>query len=273
MHLLRFVLLGIAIGVAAIMGWRYVDLSFAPAPGANTSGQSARAPAARLEISPPQARQRIEATLASASEYAGFAAALRENFADVHERALMSLGDLAHENGRIETPDFYAAALLRALRQSHGVLAARASDPALERIFALHANVLSALSKSDPRLCADFLYGKASNNYFAFAGRNRELIAAMAQANFDAIIDGRRENIVRDAPRSEDIGELETQLVRKGLGQPEIEALLDGKTPDPPVGDAAMCKAGAVYFETLRDLPPETRLKIYATVARLLARS
>lgn len=273
MHILRLVLLGIAIGVAAILGWRYIGNPFSGNP--RTAGQQQPAVMAppRIEMSQEEARRRIETALSEAGGYGAFLSAFKDAFPALHDSAIAALAARTQENGRMESADFYVAAILRNLRQSHGVLAARASDAALERIFALHANVLNALAKTDPRLCADFLYGKASDGFFKFASANRDLVAAMAQANFDAIIDGRRENIERDAPRSEDISELENLLARKGLGQMEIEALLDGRTPDPPLPDKTMCHAGSVYFETLRDLPANTRLKIYATVARLLARS
>lgn len=273
MHILRLVLLGIAIGVAAILGWRFIGNPFDGDARIASRQQPAAVATPRIEMTQEEARQRVEAALADAGGYEVFLAAIKDAFPALHENAIAALAARTQENGRMESADFYVAGILRNLRQSHGVLAAQASDAALERIFALHANVLNSLAKSDPRLCADFLYGKASDGFFKFASANRDLVAAMAQANFDAILDGRRENVKREAPRNEDISELEALLARKGLGQQEIEALLDGRTPEPPLPDKTMCHAGSVYFETLRDLPADVRMKIYATVARLLARS
>lgn len=277
MHILRLVLLGIAIGVAAILGWRFVGNPFAPGPG--SAPVASRAPDAsvvrppRVEISTADARTRIEATLASANEYAAFTGTMRETFPDVYERALSLASRAAHDNAMVETPDYYFAAILRTLRQSHGVLASRASDAALERVFALQANVLNALAQADPKLCADFMFGKATSAFYTFAASRRELIAAMAQANLDAIVDGRKAGIERAAPQDTDFSQIESQMAKKGLGQMEIEAVLDGKTPEPPLADAAVCRAGGIYFETLRDLPGETKLKVYAAFVKLLARS
>jgi hypothetical protein len=62
-------------------------------------------------------------------------------------------------------------------------------------------------------------------------------------------------------------------LRAKGLDTPEIEALLDGKAGDPPIGDAKMCRAGQVYLETLAAMPEPTRLRIYSLAVELMARS
>ena len=43
--------------------------------------------------------------------------------------------------------------------------------------------------------------------------------------------------------------------------------------PDPPLADATICKAGQIYYQTLRELPEEARIKIYALAIKLLARS
>ena len=62
-------------------------------------------------------------------------------------------------------------------------------------------------------------------------------------------------------------------MAAKGLSQAEIEALLDGKTPDPPLPEARLCKAGRVYLEMLKTLPEPVRLRIYALAVELMARS
>lgn len=277
MHVLRLVLLGIAIGVAAILGWRFVGNPFETKPGlgpvAMRTPDGGSTPPRRVEISAADARTRIETAISSASEYGAFTSAMRSAFPDVYERAMDVAARATHDNGRIETPDYYFASILRTLRQSHGVLAARSSDAALERVFALQANVLDALAQADPKLCADFMFGKATPAFYIFAEGQRGLIAAMAQANLDAIMDGRKENIERPAPQDSDFSSIESQMTKKGLGQMEIEAILDGKTPEPPLADAVMCRAGGIFFETLRDLPGETKFKIYATFIKLLARS
>ena len=55
--------------------------------------------------------------------------------------------------------------------------------------------------------------------------------------------------------------------------KPIIEALLDGRSPEPAVEDARMCAAGRIYLETLRELPEEIRMRIYALAVELMARS
>jgi hypothetical protein len=133
--------------------------------------------------------------------------------------------------------------------------------------------MLRALAAKDPRLCVNFLYGGESPGFFEFSAQNRGLVAAMAIAGIDAIHDGEIKRIERPAPTGTDFDALEKALRAKGLDTPEIEALLDGKAGDPPIGDAKMCRAGQVYLETLAAMPESTRLRIYGLAVELMARS
>ena len=82
-----------------------------------------------------------------------------------------------------------------------------------------------------------------------------------------------QEEIERTAPTEADFKALKSALVAKGLDKVEIDALLDGKMPDPPLADARMCAAGQTYLETLRALPEAARLRIYGLAMELMARS
>ena len=161
----------------------------------------------------------------------------------------------------------------RSLRLSRGILAVKAGRQALEHIFELHFAMLQALAAKNPRLCVNFLHGGESPGFFEFSAQNRGLVAAMAIAGIDAIHDGEIKRIERPAPTGTDFDALEKALRAKGLDTPEIEALLDGKAGDPPIGDAKMCRAGQVYLETLAAMPESTRLRIYGLAVELMARS
>ena len=158
-------------------------------------------------------------------------------------------------------------------RRPRGVLAAKADSGPLGRIFDAQAAWLDALAKDDPRLCVDFLYGGASDAFLEFAGRNRPLLADMAQAFLAAILDGRDKKPDRPAPSPEDVASLEQALAAAGLGKPAIDALLDGKAAEPPLPDETMCEAGRVYLKTLRALPEDQRLRFYGLAVELMARS
>jgi len=95
----------------------------------------------------------------------------------------------------------------------------------------------------------------------------------MAIAGLDAIVDGQAKKNERQPPTDADFLLLEKAMAGKGLSQPEIEALLDGKTPNPPLEDARLCQAGRVYLEMLKTLPEPVRLRIYALAVELMARS
>jgi hypothetical protein len=95
----------------------------------------------------------------------------------------------------------------------------------------------------------------------------------MAQASLDAILDGRTSRVERRPPTDDDFAQLESALMEQGLGRPEIEALLDGKEPQPPLPDAMLCRAGGVYLQTLRAMPEEMRMRIYGLAVEVLART
>ena len=176
-------------------------------------------------------------------------------------------------DGQPDRPDLWLSDGVKALRQARGALAAKADGTQLGRMFDLQLTVLKALAARDPRLCVDFLYGGASEAFYTFSSSNRPMVTDMAIAGLDAILDGQAKRIERGAPTDADFQMLEKALAAKGLTQPEIESLLDGKTADPPIDDARMCKAGQTYLEVLKSMPDAVRLRIYALAVELMARS
>ncbi len=269
MHVLRLVLVGIAIGLAIILGVRFIGNPIGTIQTAVK--REAAPPPAAVSLSAEQARSAVEARLRAASEYTRFFKTAEAEFPNDYERVIANFAARA-QSGGVQSPDIYIAELLRSLRQSHGMLASRASVGMIERVFEYQARIINTLAQSEPQLCADFLYGNAPQGFFQFSEKNRPLIAAMAEAGIEAILDGRSLAIDRAPPSDEDFTNLEAELDKKGLGKPEIEALLDGKTPEPPLSDATMCRAGILYFETLHNLPQDSRLKIYALTIKLLTR-
>ncbi len=269
MHVLRLVLVGIAIGLAIILGVRFIGNPIGTIQTAVR--REVAPPPAATSLTPEQARSAVEARLKTASEFMRFFKTVEAEFPNDYEKMIGNFSVRAQAGG-VQSPDIYLVEILRSLRQSHGMLASRASVGMIERVFEYQAKIINTLAQSEPQLCADFLYGNAPQRFFLFSAKNRPLIAAMAEAGIEAILDGRSLAIDRASPSDEDFTNLEAELDKKGLGKPEIEALLDGKTPEPPLSDATMCRAGILYFETLRNLPQDSRLKIYALTIKLLTR-
>jgi hypothetical protein len=218
------------------------------------------------------ARSEVETALRGATEYQRFFDHLRLAFPSDYESVLEAFVRERMGGGEPNV-DYYLSEAVRQLRQSRGVLAAKAEGPALARIFDLRLDVVRAIAAEDARLCVAFLYGDADQDFHDFAARRRTLVAEMALAGLEAIASGRAKNIQRTAPSDEDFRALEAALAARGLGKVEIGALLDGKTPDPPLEDKRMCAAGLTYLEVLRALPETIRLRIYGLAVELMARS
>jgi hypothetical protein len=270
MHFLRLALLGLAALVALILGWTFwIE--------ANRPGTAPSSKIAETQVSPEAiaaARRAIEAELAAAPEYAGFFDRLKTSFPAEYEAFLAKASQRsAAAGGEMRRADFLMIDAVRALRLSHGVLAAKAGQPALDHVFEMQLAMLRALAEKNQGLCVDFLYGGANGDFLEFSAANRGLVAAMASAGLDAIRDGQINKVGREEPTAEDFQTLEQALRAKGLDTLEIEALLDGKTPDPPLDDARLCRAGAIYLETLAAMPEPLRMRIYGFAVELMARS
>jgi hypothetical protein len=154
-----------------------------------------------------------------------------------------------------------------------GALAARASDDALSQIFAMQLKEMRELEARDPHLCVAFLYGANGAGFLSFATDHRAIVADSAIAGLDAMNSGRTNQVHRASPDDSDFQVLDKALVEKGLNRPEIDALLDGKTADPPIADGTMCKAGETYLETLAALPADLRARLYGLAVDLMAKS
>ena len=169
--------------------------------------------------------------------------------------------------------DLVMADAVSALRRVHGALAMKASDPALDQIFAWQLREMQALAQRDPHLCVAFLYGANGSGFLSFAADHRGLVADAAIAGLDAMNSGRTDQVGRSPPSDSDFQALDRALVSKGLSRPEIDALLDGKLADPPIADPDMCQAGQTYLATLATLPPDMRGRLYGLAVDLMAKS
>ncbi|MEJ0096448.1 MAG: hypothetical protein WDN46_24475 [Methylocella sp.] len=269
MNTLRLALLSLATLVALFLGWNILR-------GANRPPETTSAESREKRASPQQiaaARHSIEDRIAAAPEYAEFFARLKGAFPGEYEAFLMRAAGRSAAAGEFGSADALMIEAARALRLSRGVLAAKADGPALDHFFGLELAMLQALASKDQRLCVDFLYGGANGDFLRFSSEHRDLSAAMVTAGLDAIHDGQSKKVERDAPSAADFQVLDDALREKGLGSPEIEALLDGKAPAPPIEDGRMCRAGEVYLETLATMPEAARLRIYGLALELMARS
>ncbi len=219
------------------------------------------------------AKQRLDRLIGDAPDYDRFFKRLREAFPVEYAAALDTFAARLVESKREESVDYYVSEAVRLLRQSRGVLAAKAEPEPLTKVFDIQLKVLRAIGEEDPHLCVAFLYGATDQDFARFAMTRRPLVADMALTGLEAIASGQARKIDRAAPTENDFKMLETALVAKGLGKLEIDALLDGKMPDPPLEDARMCAAGQSYLETLHTLPEAARLRIYGLAMELMARS
>jgi len=275
---LRLALMGLAAIACVILGWSLIQQALhvepkqasavTPAPDTASPDQSKAELAADAEM-----RQKIETQLAQSPEYMRFFDRLRLIYPAEYETILDTFAKRASRAGETDGIDAMMSEAVRALRLSHGVLAAKASGPALEKIFATQLAMMQALAAKDQRLCVDFLYGGASRAFYQFSSENRSLVSSMALAGLEAMNDGQTNKIERTAPSDSDFQILEKGLRDQGLSTPEIEALLDGKTADPPITDARMCSAGQLYLQTLASLPEASRMRLYGLAVELMVRS
>ncbi|MGH6795141.1 MAG: hypothetical protein ACREDH_08075, partial [Methylocella sp.] len=270
-NILRLVLLGLAALAGIVTGAALLQKGIRPEAAPLVAARPGKPRASPYEID--SARRAFKEKLKGAPEYAAFFDRLKTIFPSEYESFLATFAQRSAASGEIASADLLMAEAARALRLSRGVLAAKAGRAALEHVFEMHSAMLRALAAKDSHLCVEFLEGIESPGFFEFSAQNRGLVAALAIAGIDAIHDGETQRIERPAPAGTDFDALEKALRAKGLGTPEIEALLDGKASDPPIGDAKMCRAGQVYLETLAAMPEESRLRIYGLAVELMARS
>jgi len=254
--------------------WLIVDMLQPPSPREAAGPPVVAAPEAPTKTEPPvdAARKQVEDTIASAPEVARFFDRLRLALPTDYEAAISALVS-RKSGGAADSPDYDLSQAVKTLRQSRGALAAKADGKTLGRVFDAQLAVLKALGSVNSRLCVDFLYGGASEAFLKFSAENRALVSDLAIAGLDAILDGKEKNIARTTPTESDFQMFETSLRQSGVGSAEIGALLDGKTPDPPIPDDRMCAAGKTYLETLQQMPEDVRGRIEALAVDLMARS
>jgi hypothetical protein len=274
----RLALLGLAAIASLILGWSLIDQALrtdqtAPAKQAVTHIPVPDQPSSTELAARADMRQKIEAQLAQSPEYMRFFDRLKLVFPTEYETIMDTFAKRAASAGETDDIDAMMSEAVRALRVSHGVLAAKANGPVLQKIFAMQLSMMRALGTKDQRLCVDFLYGGASRGFFTFSSDNRALVSDMALAGLEAITDGQASKIERAPPNEADFQVLEKALRDQGLSTAEIEALLDGKTADPPISDTRMCRVGQIYLETLSGLPEASRFRLYGLAVELMARS
>ncbi len=264
----RILALAAAAVVAICLGVGMMILAFSPPrPG----GAFAALGGGPLDIA--AARQMVETEIAQTPEYARFFARLRETFTSDYEKTLQEFAERLSQTKTEQSVDYYLSEAVRRLRQSRGALAAKADPEAMSRVFAEQLAVLQAVAQEDKKLCVGFLYGATNQDFQRFAAAQRPLVADMATAGLEAMVNGKAKNLARSQPTEADFKALETALAARGLGKAEIDALLDGKMPDPPLDDARMCAAGQTYLEVLRTLPEASRTRIYGLALELMAKS
>ncbi len=273
MNILRLALLSLAAVIALSLGIHWLV-------EASRMDETASAPAALLDEkhglsdeATAALRGNIEAKLAELPDYARFFDRLKLVLPSEYEALIDEFVKRAQTGAAVTNIDVLMSEAVRSLRLSRGMMAAKASAPALAHIFEVQSSVLRALAAKEPRLCVDFLYGGASDAFFSFSSEHRPLVADMAIAGLEAIEDGQTQKIERAPPNDADFELLEKALKSRALNEIEIEALLDGKSPDPPIPDGRMCDVGQIYLETLATLPEPVKLRIYGLAVELMARS
>ena len=97
------------------------------------------------------ARQEIETQIAATPDYARYFARLRETFTAEYETALEGFAARYAKTRERQSVDYYLAETMRQMRQTHGLLAAKADKDPLTKQFVSQLEVLRALGQ-DPAL-------------------------------------------------------------------------------------------------------------------------
>ncbi len=274
MRNLRLALLGLAALAAILLGAGFLQRAIqGEKPPQAAPPSAAVTPPPERNASLVEPRRKIEASVAASPDYTRFFDRLRLVFPSDYDAILDALAQAATASGKEPGPDSIMADAVSALRKSKGNLAVKASDAALSQIFTYQLGEMRALAERDVHLCVAFLYGANSSGFLAFAADHRPLIADAAVSGLDAMNSGLRDQVQRSTPSDADFQALDKALTDRGMSRPEIEALLDGKTADPPIADERMCRAGQTYLETLAALSPAARARLYALAVDLMARS
>lgn len=277
MRELRLVLLGLAAVLALLLGGTFLMRAIkGPAPTVATvpeiTPEQQIEPKSTMSAALKPVRAAIERSIADSPDYTRFFDRLRLVFPGEYDSIMAGLAEANAQKKDINT-DLVMVDAIAALRRTRGALASKASDDVLGQIFALQLKQMRELEARDTHLCVAFLNGTNGAGYLNFATDHRGLVADAAIAALDAMNSGQMDHVQRSAPSDDDFQTLDKALVNKGLTRPEIEALLDGKTADPPIADDRMCKAGETYLDTMASLPPDARARLYGLAVDLMAKS
>lgn len=274
MKALRFVLLAVGCVMIAVLSWRLLNPQWTPPrlvrpslPVPSTVAVQHSAP------TPAEARATVLSRLADAPTYAPFFDRLRTSFPSDYLGMVDQASQALVDTGHAPNPDRLMTDAMRRLRQSRGILAAKAEAGPLDNMIAAQAAMLDGLASENARLCVDFLYGGSSPEFMAFVATHRDVVERLGVADLEAIVSGSVSRLDRGEPESADIDGLERDLKGQGLSDDEIAAVLDGKIFDPPLPDARLCAAGRAYLRAIAAMPEDARLKVSALLATLLARS
>lgn len=263
----RILALATAAVVAFCLGIGLMILAFSP-PRPGGALQALTGP-----LDKGAARQIVETLIAQTPDYARFFARFRETFTSDYEAALNDFAGRLADTKQEQSVDYYLSEGVRRLRQARGGLAAKAEPELMSQVFARQLEALRAAAQEDKKMCVAFLYGANNLDFQRFAAARRTLVADMAIAGLEAMASGQAKKIDHAQPNEADFKLLEKALADRGLGKAEIDALLDGKMPDPPIEDARMCDAGQTYLDVLRTLPEASRTRIYGLTLELMAKS
>ena len=283
MNALRLALLAIALAIAIATGWRMAGLplswpAFAPAQRIAVAPVP---PAPAPRPAPAQTieamRGLVEARVAAIPAYAAYFARLRAAFPAEYPAILDAIARpalaAAAKGAAPGSADEDVALAMHRLRQTHGILAARAELATLDRLPLAQLAIMKALAAGDPKLCVDYFYGGGTRDFYAFSALNRALVANLAIASLDAIAEGRSRDNAPPEPGDADIQSFDDSLAAGGLDRAQIDVLLEGKMPGTPLDDASLCHAGLVYLQVALSLPGAIRLPLLSRSAALAARS
>lgn len=282
MTILRYWFLGLAVLIAAVIGWRSASPLRSPGhqPAEPVAVQAGTPPvpasqnaSSRPAEGSPEARAEIVQRLNEVPQFAGFYKALSAAFPHLYENLINHAAQALGPGGTVPSSGTLLWEALRDLQQTNGILAANADEAALATFFEARLSILDVLATADPRTCADFLYGATDPAIESFAVAHRDLVAEMAMKQLAVIEDGQRRRLKPGAPSSEDLDLVAGGLAAKKLSADEIALLLDGASIDPPLPDSRLCELGRIYLSVLKDLPHAVRQRVYGLAAELLARS
>ena len=229
----------------------------------------ANAPSAEAVAS---AKDKLDRALKISLEFQPFFERMKTLYpADFERFTLAETQTLAANPLSLASSDALILDAVDGLRKNRGAQAAKASPPAMDRVFEVQGKVLDALAAQDPRLCEHFLFGGDAPAFAEFSAKNRALIAEMADAGMTAIADGEANKIERQPPADEDFNQLEKRLIEMKLEKTEMAALLDGQMPEKPFEPERTCAFGKSYYSALRTLPDDARYSIYALALQNMA--